>query len=140
MTASLHLHSHFIAERVQLSSTRTGRDHEKIHDWRHGGQIEHHGIFTAIFFAQAGNMAGVFQTSLQTNTGSSGNGGRDSETPERSWRRTDREHSNGIKDAAKLYRDTRRLDYAHDTLSLYEVHRTRFKLGSGIVNVITGIV
>ena len=75
VTAGFHLHSDFVAERVHLPGAGTGRDHEKVHDRRDAGQIEDDCILTTILFAQLGNVAGVFQTALQSVLGTGGGDG-----------------------------------------------------------------
>ena len=75
MTACFHLHTDFVRQCVHLPGAGTGRDHEKVHDRRNTGQIEDNGVFTTILFAQLGNVAGVFQTALQSVLGTGGGDG-----------------------------------------------------------------
>ena len=75
MTARFHLHSNFVGQRMHLPGARTGRDHKKVHDGCDTGEIEDDCILTAILFAQLGNVAGVFQTALQSVLGTGGGDG-----------------------------------------------------------------
>ena len=60
---------------MHLPGARAGRDHEKVHDRRDTGKIEDDCILTPILFAQLGNVAGVFQTALQSVLGTGGGDG-----------------------------------------------------------------
>ena len=81
VTARLHLHADFIAERMHLADIRARGDHEKIHDRCHTGQIEYHRVFTAVLFTQLGDETGVFQAALQPGILRAGNNGGNGETP-----------------------------------------------------------
>ena len=83
ISASFHLDSHFISQRMHLTNIRAGRDDEKIHNRRHAGQIEYNGIFTAVLLAKFCNMAGIFQAALQPRLrGGIGDGGGNGDAPE----------------------------------------------------------
>ena len=75
MTARFHLHSNFVGQRMHLPGARTGRDHKKVHDRRNPREIEHDRILTPVLFAKPGNVAGVFQTALQSVLGTGGGDG-----------------------------------------------------------------
>ena len=66
VTARFHLDPHFITECMHLTSTGSRGNHEKIHNRSNPRQIEYDGLLTTIFFAQFGNVAGVFQAALQS--------------------------------------------------------------------------
>ena len=66
VSAGFHLDSHFVAHRVHLTSTGSGRNDEEVHDRCHAGQIEYHGVLTAKFFANFGNVTSIFETASQT--------------------------------------------------------------------------
>ena len=123
MSARLHLNTNLVRQRMHLTSARTGRDHEEIHDWCDKRQIEDDGLFTAVFLAKFGNVAGIFQAALQPGLGGGiGDGSGNGDAP--SGQSTD---ALLAKRAFNKHHDDRQFDQPADTVNLYEVHYSQFK-------------
>lgn len=122
MSASLHLDSNFVRQGVQLASARTGRNDEEIHDGCDTRQIENDGVFTSVFLAKFGNMAGIFQAALQPGLGGRiGDGGGNGDAPRCNQK------SRFLGSAINKHHDDRQFDQPADTITLYEVHPRQFK-------------
>lgn len=78
VSAGLHFHASFVAQRMHLARVRARRDDEKVHDRSDARQIEDDGVLATEFFANLCDMAGVFQTLLETGIRGFGDDGNSS--------------------------------------------------------------